>query len=286
MVYDISHDTLKDSESIKPSMRRSHGLSAEVKGRQGPLAEFKALRQEIERRSKIQYNVFALQLTTAAAIFSFAMSSRDRLEFLLIIPISTFMLCGEFVDQIIGMNKAAIYINEELNPCIPGGLRWELWSHEPHHVRSSRLRMAALMVAFPAIALGALAWAWPSVFSSGYKLADGFVVAGGVRAALIIIWIIGLAASVSDIVIIFRTDNRMPCRFIVEEIRSQIRAGELRPGQILSVPQLCKDFKVCRNTAKRALGVLKEKGDINQQGAVQPSTPRWILLRDQARVTD
>jgi hypothetical protein len=56
----------------------------------GVLAEFAALRQEIERRNIVQHALFALQLTSAGAIFSFALSDESRARFLLIVPISTY----------------------------------------------------------------------------------------------------------------------------------------------------------------------------------------------------
>jgi hypothetical protein len=40
----------------------------------GPLAEFVALRTEIERRATIQWHVLALQITIAGAVFGFALS--------------------------------------------------------------------------------------------------------------------------------------------------------------------------------------------------------------------
>jgi hypothetical protein len=277
MIHDISHDMRKDSE-LKAGKHISHRSS---EGRQGALAEFKALRQEIERRSKIQHNLFALQLTTAAAIFSFALSGKGRAEFLLIIPISTSMLCSEFVDQINGINKAAIYINDELSQRIHGGLGWELWSHRRGNVQSNRIRIVALMVAFPAIALAALlwaalAWAAPNVFSSQNKLASDLVVAGGVKVTLIIFWIIGLITSVYNIVIIFQTDDRMPYQFIAAEIRSQ---ETIQP----TVSSLCKEYKVSKKTSIQALTKLRDDGSINPQqyeasGATTPLPLNKLLM--------
>ncbi|MFD8391901.1 hypothetical protein ACFV2N_22555 [Streptomyces sp. NPDC059680] len=47
-------------------------------GHEGPLAEFSALRQEIERRSSAAHALLGLQLTTAAVVFSFAAASPGR----------------------------------------------------------------------------------------------------------------------------------------------------------------------------------------------------------------
>jgi hypothetical protein len=43
----------------------------------GPTAEFVALREEMQERFKAQQTLLSLQLTTAAAIFGFAVSRRD-----------------------------------------------------------------------------------------------------------------------------------------------------------------------------------------------------------------
>lgn len=44
----------------------------------GPLAEFVALRTEIERRATIQWHVLALQITIAGAVSGFALSGGRR----------------------------------------------------------------------------------------------------------------------------------------------------------------------------------------------------------------
>jgi hypothetical protein len=169
----------------------------------GPLAEFAALRQEIDRRSTMQHNLFALQLTASAVIFSFALSRSGRSGFLLIIPVSTFMLCARYVDQIYGIQNAGRYIREVLDPHVPGGLGWEAWIHRKGDSSkvaqfSQARRVIALIVTFPAIAVGALAWAAPNVFGPVSKLAaDG-------RSALIITWVLGLAATVGAIQMIWR----------------------------------------------------------------------------------
>jgi GntR family transcriptional regulator len=59
-----------------------------------------------------------------------------------------------------------------------------------------------------------------------------------------------------------------PYLAIAAEIRAQIKAGDYLPGQqIPSVTQLCEAHGVTRNTAIRALKVLKDEGLIVvQQG--------------------
>jgi hypothetical protein len=79
------------------------------------LAEFAALRAEILQRQNIQWNTFALQLTAAGVVFSFALSNPSHTGFLLILPVVTYALTGRYVSQSIGTEKVGIYIREVLN---------------------------------------------------------------------------------------------------------------------------------------------------------------------------
>ena len=67
-------------------MPSPQSMTGDRGGSDGPLAEFTALRQEIERRNVVQHGLFALQLTSAGAIFSFALSGSGRSGFLLNCP--------------------------------------------------------------------------------------------------------------------------------------------------------------------------------------------------------
>ncbi len=59
-----------------------------------------------------------------------------------------------------------------------------------------------------------------------------------------------------------------PYRRIAAELRQKIESGQLRPGeQVPSASQLCQDYAVSRNTALRALRVLRDEGLIaTEQG--------------------
>src|SRR3569623_2109612 len=61
------------------------------------LAEFSALRAEIERRAGVQWNVFALQVTTAGAISSVALSRATNAALLLLIPLSSYMFGSRYI---------------------------------------------------------------------------------------------------------------------------------------------------------------------------------------------
>jgi hypothetical protein len=115
-------------------------------GHEGPLAEFVALRQEIERRNVVQHALFVLQLTSAGAIFSFTLSGKAHAGFLLIIPVSAYMLCARYVEQQFGIQRAASYIKNELSDRVPGGLGWEAWQvRHPEFVRGSTISASELI---------------------------------------------------------------------------------------------------------------------------------------------
>jgi DNA-binding GntR family transcriptional regulator len=56
-------------------------------------------------------------------------------------------------------------------------------------------------------------------------------------------------------------EQTAPYRRIAAELRSRIESGELRPGeQVPSVSELCEAYGVTRNTALRALRLLRDEG--------------------------
>ncbi len=102
-------------------------MAEEAQEHAGPLAEFVALRTEIERRSTIQWHVLALQITIAGAIFGFALSGTRREALLLVIPMTTYMTFGRYITHAVFITLIGKYIHTELSPRVPGGLRWERW---------------------------------------------------------------------------------------------------------------------------------------------------------------
>lgn len=101
------------------------------------LAEFSALRAEMTNRQNLHWNVFALQLTAAGVIFSFALSNSNRTGFLLILPVITYALTGRYVSQYLGVRNMATYIRDVLNEKSNGNFGWEHWidsrRHRPGH---------------------------------------------------------------------------------------------------------------------------------------------------------
>lgn len=52
-----------------------------------------------------------------------------------------------------------------------------------------------------------------------------------------------------------------PYRQVAALIRARIKSGDLEPGRpVPSVTQLCQTYGIARNTALKALGVLRDEG--------------------------
>lgn len=167
------------------------------------LAEFTALRAEILQRQNIQWNTFALQLTAAGVVFSFALSNPSHTGFLLILPVVTYALAGRYVSQSIGTEKVGIYIREVLDVKLKGQLHWEEWNKakewnktQPTTVRTLTW-INPLFLAFPGVAVIALAWAAPYVWASHN-------VSIGKRILVVIIWLIGVAITALSFQLISR----------------------------------------------------------------------------------
>ena len=86
------------------------------------LAEYSALHAEVERRAHLQWNVFALQVTSAGAISSLAISSGSNIALLLIIPLSSYMLGSRYILHDFHMKLIRKYIRESLSSRLQGQL--------------------------------------------------------------------------------------------------------------------------------------------------------------------
>lgn len=155
----------------------------------GPLAEFTALRQEIERRSNAQQSLFALQLTLSGAVFSFALTGQGRSYLLLIVPISTYILTGRYVIQHYGIVYAGDYIRDVLATTVAGGLGWERWliDHRRKHLFFLEWADPHYMT-YPGIALLALAWTAP-------KIVVDDSLSALVKVGIISLWCLGAVAT-------------------------------------------------------------------------------------------
>ncbi|GAA3841975.1 hypothetical protein [Streptomyces chiangmaiensis] len=171
-------------------------------GTEGPLAEFTALRQEIIQRQATQHNVLALQLTISGAVFSFALTGTSRSGFLLIVPVSTYLLCSRFVEDHVGIGQLGRYIREHLSPRIPGGLGWESWvARNPARFGiPGLLWIYAYFVTYPGVAVLALAGAAPTTFAMhhGHRSL-------GVAVGLVVVWLLGLTVTALCCLLLWRT---------------------------------------------------------------------------------
>lgn len=95
----------------------------------GPLAEFAALRREIDRRAVAQQQIVVLQVLTAGTLFVIAFWHVSWAPWLLIVPFSSCLLCTAFVAQVAAIATIVEYIRDELEPTIEG-LGWERYRQQ------------------------------------------------------------------------------------------------------------------------------------------------------------
>jgi hypothetical protein len=94
------------------------------------LAEYSALRTEIDRRANVQWNVYALQLASAGAISSLSISAASNVALLLIIPLSSYMLGNRYILHDFHIKLIQRYVRESLSGRLRGKLEWERWKKE------------------------------------------------------------------------------------------------------------------------------------------------------------
>jgi hypothetical protein len=178
---------------------------ADAHGYEGPLAEFVALRQEIESRSNRQQPFQTLQLTATAGIFGLALTSRELAPLLLTIPLISYALCGRVVAQQYGIAKCGTYIHDELSRRVPGGFRWEQWLRKLPNDQSVNWTMP-MAVTFPGVSAVTLIWATSFVFARAAPSPPG-------RLALIVLWIVGLGCTLASVYRIIRVAMKQPWEF-------------------------------------------------------------------------
>jgi hypothetical protein len=159
------------------------------------LAEYAALRAEIERRTNLQWSVFALQLASAGAITSVAISTAGNLALLLLVPVSSYMLGSRYILHDFHIKLIRRYLRDEHG--LRDVLGWERWRRGELTTTTSRrwfswkllhpTRMAFEGVAILTLlaVLVAAAYLWTA------QLPGWAVVAGGVSG-----WVLGVAVTV------------------------------------------------------------------------------------------
>jgi hypothetical protein len=94
------------------------------------LAEYSALRVEIERRANIQWGITALQFTTAATVAGLAMATSSGFGLLLLIPLLSYMFGTRYILQDFHVKLIKQYLRESLSPRLGGALQWDGWLRE------------------------------------------------------------------------------------------------------------------------------------------------------------
>jgi hypothetical protein len=125
------------------------------------LAEYTALRQELEGLSGRLQSTFTLQLVATATLFSFALSDPKKGSFLLVLPIVSYALCARAMTHRYGIRDIARYISEQLSPRISGELPYEEWFEKNNSLPRFVAFTHPYFVAFFGSSLGSLVWTIP-----------------------------------------------------------------------------------------------------------------------------
>lgn len=91
----------------------------------GRLAEYNALRAEIERRSTAQQAIVALQVTALSATTALTINNGNPNLLLIMGPVSLFLALA-WTDHHKQLGSVGRYIMEKIEPFVPG-LGWEGW---------------------------------------------------------------------------------------------------------------------------------------------------------------
>jgi len=91
------------------------------------LAEYAALRTEVDRRATVQWNVLALQLTSTGVIASLVISHGSDIALLLVVPLSSYMLGSRYILHDFHLKLISRYVRESLSGRLQGHLAWESW---------------------------------------------------------------------------------------------------------------------------------------------------------------
>jgi hypothetical protein len=128
MMRDVAHTSGSDSapeSADNPVHEPRFDPNSQVK-----LAEFASLRAETDRRANAQWNVFALQITSAGAIAGVAISSPSNYAIMLLVPFSSYMLGSRYILHDFHLKLIQRYISESLSPRLNGELKWGSWKAE------------------------------------------------------------------------------------------------------------------------------------------------------------
>jgi hypothetical protein len=102
------------------------------------LAEYSALRVEIERRTNIQWSVTALQFTTTATVAGLAISRASNFALLLLIPLLSYMFGTRYILQDFHIKLITQYLRESLSGRLNNDLQWDEWYDVKYRGRDKR----------------------------------------------------------------------------------------------------------------------------------------------------
>jgi hypothetical protein len=183
----ILSSSVGDCGGPPPVVSREESAELNDHEYEGALAEFHTLRIEIDSRSKFQQQILGIQLSLTSAIVAFGLSRPEFTGIMFIVPLSSYLLCARYVGQRTAIRWAARYIDEHLNPRVPGGLGWTRWSLSNRRPDRVVDWFVPLTICFPGASLLALGWTWGLLMSTGGPLA---------RAGVSALWIVGAFATV------------------------------------------------------------------------------------------
>jgi HAD superfamily hydrolase (TIGR01509 family) len=161
---------------------------------EGPLAEYSALRQEVTSRLSFMHQIMGLQLTITGTVVAFSLSAANRSDLLLILPWSSYLLCGRYISQEHGIDRLLEYSRRRLSQAIPGSLGWEQWIIDNPRQLTRLGWLIPFTVAFPGASIFALAWTSQAIIHAHASSIHGLI--------LILLWFSGLILAVLSTVTI------------------------------------------------------------------------------------
>jgi hypothetical protein len=126
-LYNWSMDPKPDSMGTETGSSPQGVSPATQLGNQVMLTEYSALRNEVDRRANVQWNVLALQITSVGVIASLAISRVADIALLLVIPLSSYMLGSRYILHDYHIKLISRYIRDSLSERLQGHLVWESW---------------------------------------------------------------------------------------------------------------------------------------------------------------
>jgi hypothetical protein len=188
------------------------------RGHEGPVAEFQALRGEMDMWVREQQIFFTTQMTFAGVVFAFALADKSRVPLLLIVPAFSYILSARFVANQEEILRIAKYIREDLSKRVPGGLLWEQWIIDNKPRRRAFYWLSPNLFAFAGASIASLAYSATYIFGTGLSDAYG--------PGLLIAWLIDLAVTTVSAYLIY-TSNQVHEKTSRSKLFGFVRRGRM-----------------------------------------------------------